>query len=209
MNEPPRKRRKTSSPPQAPSSPLRKPPRRPSFASPTKASLARNYPSLLPTRTPPRDNFRTQTTQTRVSSPVRADTSPDHTEEGAEEGLPSAESPRGLKAQEGPRRGALFSSPSKRPLRAIQSPLKDASAVQQDQLNRPEDEVMNVDGHNGKEKKARLDPEIEIRKQEKERLQRQVGELEAQVSKCAQEIAAERERIPDDPILPAHQAGLK
>lgn len=32
------------------SSPLRKPPRRPSFASPTKASLARNYPSLLPQR---------------------------------------------------------------------------------------------------------------------------------------------------------------
>jgi hypothetical protein len=50
MDEPARKRRKTSSPAEQPSSPLKRPPRRPSFASPTKASLARNYPNLLPTR---------------------------------------------------------------------------------------------------------------------------------------------------------------
>lgn len=38
------------------SSPLKRPPRRPSFASPTKASLARNYPSLLPTRLSPSES---------------------------------------------------------------------------------------------------------------------------------------------------------
>jgi hypothetical protein len=53
MDEPSRKRRKTSSP--APSSPRGQPARRRSFASPTKASLARNYPSLLPPQSPARD----------------------------------------------------------------------------------------------------------------------------------------------------------
>lgn len=68
MDEPPRKRRKTSSPIRAPTSPLRKPPRRPSFASPTKASLARSYPTLLPTRTPPSKDVRVPEQKAPVSS---------------------------------------------------------------------------------------------------------------------------------------------
>jgi hypothetical protein len=49
MNEPPRKKRRTLSPRERErsSSPLKKPPRRPSFASPTKASLARFNPDLI------------------------------------------------------------------------------------------------------------------------------------------------------------------
>ncbi|CAI6340019.1 unnamed protein product [Periconia digitata] len=42
----------TKARPDRSSSPLKKPPRRPSFASPTKASLARNYPNLLSRRSP-------------------------------------------------------------------------------------------------------------------------------------------------------------
>ncbi|KAJ4985668.1 hypothetical protein SVAN01_08843 [Stagonosporopsis vannaccii] len=213
MNEPPRKRRKTSSPPQAPSSPLRKPPRRPSFASPTKASLARNYPNLLPTRTPPREDARARTKQARTSD--GADSFPTYTQDGLEEEtqLSSAKSQTPSGAQEGPLRGILFSSPGKRPARAPgavpRSPLKNAPAVQQNQLTRPEKAALDEDGQSDKNaQKSRPDPEIESRKQEKARLQREVEELEAQVSRCTKEIAVEQQRATDDTLLPAQRADL-
>ncbi|KAF2799585.1 hypothetical protein K505DRAFT_370894 [Melanomma pulvis-pyrius CBS 109.77] len=63
MDEPARKRRRTTPPDERgrQSSPLKKPPRRPSFASPTKASLARFNPNLLPsTSSTPRPDSRGQ-----------------------------------------------------------------------------------------------------------------------------------------------------
>ncbi|KAF3007366.1 hypothetical protein E8E13_000155 [Curvularia kusanoi] len=165
MDEPPRKRRKTSSPIRAPTSPLRKPPRRPSFASPTKASLARSYPTLLPTRTPPPKDVRV----TEQKAPV-----------------PSA--------------GATST--------ARRSPLAEAQAVQQNKLSRP------IEGALGQERKGKgagvlpLNPDLEKKKQEKARLEREVEELEAQVSRCVSEIASEQKRVADATLLPAQRADL-
>jgi hypothetical protein len=112
MDEPPRKRRKTSSPVPPPSSPLRKPPRRPSFASPTKASLARNYPNLLPTRTSPRQDSYARGQRALELSVDGAGPSPKDVEES------SKRPPR------------AFSAPRR-------SPLAEAPSVQQNQLSRP------------------------------------------------------------------------
>lgn len=213
MNEPPRKRRRTSSPAQASSSPLRKPPRRPSFASPTKASLARSYPNLLPTRTPPRDYVRLQGKQAPPSVLGADNTPPRETEALGDEDmeLPATPSQR---EQDGPRRGILFSSPSKRPPRAPsavkQSPLAEASPIQQNQLTRPVEEALDTEGLRQTEKgtKLSLDPEIEKRKREKARLQRELEELEAQVSRCTKEIVAEQQRGVHDTLPPAQRADL-
>lgn len=214
MDEPPRKRRKTSSPVRASSSPLRKPPRRPSFASPTKASLARNYPELLPTRTPPRKNFRTGGEQARTLALDGAEHSPRYAEKSHEEPAdPQASQPHNIvEVQEVPRRGVLLSSPSKRPPRAVsatrRSPLAEAPAVQQNQRTRRVEEALDTDGLNKKTRKFPLDPEFGKRKQEKARLQREVQELEAQVSRCTNEIAVEQQRAEDASLLPAQRADL-
>ncbi|KAJ8111937.1 hypothetical protein OPT61_g5580 [Boeremia exigua] len=201
MDGPPRKRRKTSSPPQPSPSPLRKPPRRPSFASPTKASLARNYPNLLPTRTIPHDDVRGGQGQA-------GDDPEDRAEEEVE--LPTAASQKSPEAQQNPCRGMLFSSPSKRltrkPNTVSRAPLEHASAVQQDQPTRPVEKTLDMAVQ---EKKAKLlDPEIERRKQEKSRLQREIEALEAQVSRCTKEIVAEQERAADDTLSPAQRLDL-
>lgn len=216
MNEPPRKRRRTSSPPPALPSPLRKPPRRPSFASPTKASLARSYPSLLPTQTPLLDKVRAQAEQARASVLNVAGTPPENTTEGPEEETesPSAEPQGRSEIQEGPSRGILFSSPGKRPTRApgavTRPPPRDAPAVQQDQPTKPEEAALDRDDQTEKRaQKSRPDPEVERRRQERARLQREVEELEAQVSRCTKEIAAEQQRAADDTLLPAQRADLK
>ena len=154
MDGPPRKRRKTSSPAQALSSPLRKPPRRPSLASPTKASLARNYPNLLPTRTPPREDVRAR------------------------------ENPAQAFVREG------------------------AGTLPKETGDTHEEEALDTNGQDEKVKKPPLDPEIERRKQEKARLQREVDELEAQVLRCTNEIVAEQQRAADDAVLPAQRAEL-
>lgn len=216
MDEPPRKRRKTSSPVQATSSPLRKPPRRPSYASPTKASLARNYPNLLPTRTPPRDDVRARENQARAFVLGEGDAPPKEAEDKGEEepDLPATPSQRGLGEQEGPRRSILFSSPSKRPPRASsvpnRSPLAKAPAIQQNQLTRPVEDVSDTDGprQTKKAKEPPSDPELERRNQERVRLQLEVQELEAQVSRCTKEIAAEQQRRADDALTPTQRADL-
>lgn len=215
MNEPPRKRRKTSSPPQAPSSPLRKPPRRPSFASPTKASLARDYPNLLPTHTPPREDVHARAKQARAYVLDGAGTSPKDIEVGPEEEmeLPWTEGHRQSEAQEGLRRGGLFPLSSKQSPRAsdtvTRSPLKDAPAAQHNQLTRPEEDALDTDGSSNEEaQKTRLDPEVERRKQEKAQLEREIIQLEAQVSRCTKEIAAEQKRTSDETLLPAQRVDL-
>lgn len=214
MDEPPRKRRKTSSPAQITSSPLRKPPRRPSSASPTKASLARNYPNLLPTRTPPHGDVRSRGEQARRRALDRVSTPPKEVEKRAEDEAELRSSPpqRGLEDQERPRRGIILSSPSKgspRPKGALRrSPLALAPADHRNQLNRPTDDALGADGQTEKVKRPPLDPEVEKRRQEKARLQREIEELEAQVSRCTIEIAAGQQRDTNDALLPTQRADL-
>ena len=180
MDEPPRKRPKTSSPERPPSSPLRKPPRRPSFASPTKASLARNYPNLLPTRTSPRQDLR-----------ARGQQAPDLFVDGA---------------------GQDVEESSKRPPRAFRaprrSPLAEAPSVQQNQFSRPAEEALDTEGPKRGTETHQLGPVLEKKKKERARLQREVEELEAHVSRCAKEIQAEQQRAADVALPHAQRADL-
>jgi hypothetical protein len=214
MEEPPRKRRKTSSPPQQESSPLRKPPRRPSFASPTKASLARNYPTILPTRTPPRKDARSRVEQAWRRIIDEFDAAGEEKEDGVQEHTQLGSSPpqRRLEAQKRPRQGVLFSSPTKRPPRPKgalrRSPLAPAPSDQRNQLTRPGEDTLD-EGEDGQQEKAKrppLNPEFEKRRQEKTRLQREVEELEAQVARCTNEIAAEQQRAIQDTLTPSQRA---
>ena len=214
MDEPPRKRRKTSSPTQHESSPLRKPPRRPSFASPTKASLARDYPNLLPTRTPPREDVRSRGEQVQRRAIDGTNTAGEEIDDGSEEHAELRSSPpqRGREDQERPRQGVLFSSPTKRPPRPKgalrRSPLAPAPSDQRDQLNRPLEDTLD-EGEGGqleKIKRPPLDPEVEKRRREKMKLQREVEELEAQVARCTNEIAAEQQRAIHDTLTPSQRA---
>ena len=248
MDEPPRKRRRTSSPLEKASSPLRKPARRPSFASPTKASLARNHPDLLTSRTlstdspaksSPRKNVLARGKQARAyvlgetvvneafgEELLRGDDAQD-TSAGArpplkqktiprarsttgnrrasihvdavddeELELPATPSQRGLEPQDGPRRGVLFSSPSKRPARvndSVKHSLLQQKARPSD-TSGTEDDLGNQRRQPPAEKRPPPDPEVEKRKQEKARLLREAQELEAQVARCAEEIAKEQQR---------------
>ncbi|KAH7400776.1 hypothetical protein DE146DRAFT_653952 [Phaeosphaeria sp. MPI-PUGE-AT-0046c] len=261
MDEPARKRRKTSSPTEGPSSPLRKPPRRPSFASPTKASLARNYPNLLPSRpttsgTTSRPNSRgdifargkqarayifgetdvqEQLSQeaTRNDESVVEESSVQHMtprarkprrpQSGAIEGdtiaedeeqdLPTTPSQRGLEEQDGPRRGILYSSPSKRPPRMKgpikQSPLRPKAPPVQQVTPSQEDGPEEIDTEEATAKKQPPNPELEKRKQERARLEREVKELEAQVSRCAEEIVKEQQRSQDEALRASDRASLQ
>ncbi|KAF3049743.1 hypothetical protein E8E11_004209 [Didymella keratinophila] len=214
MDEPPRKRRKTSSPTQQESSPLRKPPRRPSFASPTKASLARNYPSLLPTRTPPREDVRSRGEQARRRATDEIGTADEEKEDGTQEHTELGSSPpqRGRKDQERPRQGVLFSSPTKHPRRPKgalrRSPLAPAPSDQRNQLTRPAEDTLDEaeDRQQEKVKRRPLDPEVEKRRQEKTKLQREVEELETQVARCTNEISAEQQRATHDTLAPSQRA---
>ena len=254
MDEPARKRRRTNSPQEErdrQSSPLRKPPRRPSFASPTKASLARNYPDLLrPTSAGPasrlssRGDVLSRGKQARAFVLGETDARPDdipiddaareaaiESAEGRasaqnttprarqvgpraapattgaldedEPELPPTPSQRGFEEQDGPRRGVLFSSPSKRPPR-MKDPVKQSPLRPKAQPTRTLDfttAVENLDENDTTQvlpqKSQPPDPEIEKRKQEKGRLQRELELLEAQVSRCTDEIAREQQRAPD------------
>ncbi|CAO2648015.1 Nn.00g089370.m01.CDS01 [Neocucurbitaria sp. VM-36] len=266
MDEPARKRRKTNSPEERErqSSPLRKPPRRPSFASPTKASLARNYPNLLrPTsaggeasRPSSRGDILARGKQARAfvlgqtdtqkeanlgaSEDVEGDTTgaaqeplskvqnvtpraqkttghrsapiPTRPLDEDEADLPTTPSQRGLEEQDEPRRGILYSSPSKRPPRmkdpVKQSPLRPKAPPVQ---NLPITQSVEVDqGENDiqAQQQSPPDPEVERRKQEKAQLQRELEDLEAQVSKCTQEITREQHRAPDEAIPPTERTEL-
>jgi hypothetical protein len=129
--------------------------------------------------------------------------------------LPATSSQKDLEEQDAPRRGVLFSSPSKRPPRVKdpvkKSPLKlKAPAVQSDDLaTTVEDGLANEDTEGAKQKRQPPDPEIERRKQEKARLQRKVAELEAEVSRCIEEVVKEQRRAPDEALRITERADLK
>ena len=53
------------------------------------------------------------------------------------------------------------------------------------------------------------DPELERRKQEKARLQREVEELESQISQCIDEIDKEQRRGPNEALLPQERDSLR
>jgi hypothetical protein len=59
------------------------------------------------------------------------------------------------------------------------------------------------------QKKLPPDPEVERRKQEKARLQREVEELESQVSRCIEEVIKEQRRGPEDSLRPPERDSLK
>ncbi|KAL6711213.1 hypothetical protein ACN47E_005744 [Coniothyrium glycines] len=256
MNESVRKRRRTNSPQDErdrQSSPLRRPPRRPSFASPTKSSLARNYPDLLPTnpissparRPTSRGGIPVRGQQARASTPgdlggatflhagqggreLGPAVDPPQTDglnttpraqrpterrhsprsrranDDEEPELPPTPSQRGLEEQDGPRRGILFSSPSKRPPRVRkstkQSPSRPKAAPTQElDLTRADDDIEMLQPHESAPVKHQpRDPDVERREQERAELRRELELLEAQVSKCSDEILQEQQRSPDD-----------
>lgn len=244
MDEPARKKRRTSSPLERASSPLRKPPRRPSFASPTRASLARNYPNLLSFNpTSARSPIRARGKQARAFVLGETDTQEEssqgimqeetsETVAGAEQrlpyvgnvtprarkmtgqktagvptgaieddelDLPTTPSQRGLEEQDEPRRGVLFSSPSKRPPRAKDSVKQSQLRPKAPPVQPPAPERQVEDGpddgaQDPPEKREPPDPDLERRKQEKARLQKEVDHLEAQISGCVEEIVKEQKR---------------
>lgn len=181
MDGPPRKRQKTASPNDRASSPLRKPPRRPSFASPTKASLARNYPNLLAKK------------RTRKTTP-RA--------ERDDEELPATPSQVVTEEQSEPRRGILFSSPSKRPPRK-KEPIQSSSLNPESPQAAEESSIAE-----GPAVKQKPDPELEWKEQEKERLLREVEELEEQISQCTKEAAKLQQQSPEHILQPTERDDL-
>jgi hypothetical protein len=267
MSEPPAKRRRTNSPEQRASGPLKQPPRRrPSFASPTKASLARGYPNILastsvlapsPKRSTHGDIIargkqarafvlgetdvqpgtqpggfgeeseatvgaheasgdQNTTPRARKINLVAARRAPidAHRVDQDETELPATPSQKGLE-QDAPRRGVLFSSPSKRPPRVKdpvkRSPLKPkAPAVQSDDLaTSVEDGPVDEDTEHARQRRQPPDPDVERRKQKKARLQREVEELEAEVSRCVEEVVNEQRRTPEEALRPTERADLK
>ncbi|KAG9192874.1 hypothetical protein G6011_11608 [Alternaria panax] len=216
MNEPPAKRRRTNSPDELPSSPLRKPPRRPSFASPTKASLARNYPNLLsssPLKASPRRN-RQAAVLARHGPRGRQERETELPDENDESELPGTPLQNALEKSKQPRRGILFSSPSKRRPR-VKDPVKQpppnlkAPAVQSDDITGLiEDGPVEDITQDVVQKRQPPDPEIERKKQEKARLERKVEELESQVSRCIEEVVKEQRRGPEDSLRPPERDSL-
>jgi len=256
-------------------SPLKQRPRRPSFASPTKSSLARNYPDLFPGPRPERPSslgLGTSNTNERVDFLARgkearafvmgekdkqAKSRPEKAANGeesqaatgalqprvSEQGditprarrktaqpkpltmgnvseeepdLPTTPSQRPLEEQDTPRRGALYSSPSKRPPRLKDpikpSPLKArAPAVQHDLSERPLDEPIEqevADPTAETRDKKHPDPELERRRQGRTRLRRELKELESQVSQCTEEIEKVQKQSATHVLQPAERDAL-
>ncbi|KAF1959788.1 hypothetical protein CC80DRAFT_405926 [Byssothecium circinans] len=254
------------------SSPLRKPPRRPSFASPTKASLARNYPSLLPQPRPSSsgsavagqngyghihakgrearayilgdkdtqsssrqetengedhshaiaaaEQARTQESQNVTPRAQRTGTYKKAITNGGiirndDADLPMTPSQRALEEHDTPRRGILYSSPSKRPQKlksmAKQSPLRPKAApVQQNESEMlPDGPVENGEAE-VENKKTREPPnsELEQRRREKNRLAKELKDLENQVSRCTEEIGKIGAQSATHVLTPAEREDL-
>jgi hypothetical protein len=129
--------------------------------------------------------------------------------------LPGTPSQNDRENPKQPRRGILFSSPSKRPPR-VRDPVKQppptsrAPAVQPDDITGPiEDGPVEDVTQEAVQERQPPDPEIERRRQEKARLQREVEELEAQVSRCIDEVVKEQRRGPEDSLRPPERDSLK
>ena len=119
-------------------------------------------------------------------------------------GTPSQESFEGQHQQQ--HRGNLFFSASKRPphVKGLvkQSPASQkAPAVQSDDITRTVEDGPTQEGTQAvAQQRQPPDPEVKKRKQEKARLQRQVEELESDVSRCVEEITKEQRRAPDESL---------
>ncbi|KAF2033594.1 hypothetical protein EK21DRAFT_98022 [Setomelanomma holmii] len=238
MDEPARKRRKTSSPAAE----------RPSNLLPSRAISARS-----PSRPDNRGDLLARGKQARafvlgeaevqeeLSQEVERDDRSQDTEAGAQQqpafvqnvapraqkvagqrraadedepDLPTTPSQQGLEEQDGPRRGLLFSSPSKRPPRvkdpAKQSPLRPKAPPVQEASSTQNIADGPVEIEDGKQDKRQLpDPEVERRKQVKAKLQREVAELEAQVLRCIEEIVKEQQRQPGQALGAADKRDLE
>ena len=129
--------------------------------------------------------------------------------------LPPTSSERGLQEQDSPRRGVLFSSPSKRPPRAKniapRSPLKpkEANLQMNTAVSSSENGLDEAQGAPKAENKPLVDPQVEKKKQEKARLKRELEELESQVSKCVEEIAKEQRREPEQALRETERRALR
>ncbi|KAF2199845.1 hypothetical protein GQ43DRAFT_442099 [Delitschia confertaspora ATCC 74209] len=245
MAEPTAKRRRTT-PPDAidgTTSPLKKRPVRPSFASPTKASLARYNPGLLPRATSTesaisksnrqgeaisrgkqarayilggngeeesgnRGDMVAGAEQPGASNPAnitpraQRTRSTDGGEGQEEEDLPITPSVRALQNQDTPRRGILYSSPSRRPPRQ--------KGVTQESLTRPKDDFaipgaqdkpagVQEDGQGGPSGQQENGPDHLLEKKlEKERLQRIVQDLEEEISHYTRMLQEEQSRNAND-----------
>ncbi|KAF2687365.1 hypothetical protein K458DRAFT_429301 [Lentithecium fluviatile CBS 122367] len=130
--------------------------------------------------------------------------------------LPTPPSQRIAEEQDTPRRGILYSSPSKRP-RPRKDPAKASSLksgappVQQERSEIPLDEPLDdeVEAPTAEKKqKQPPDPELEKRKQERKRLLREVKELESQVSRCTDEIVKMQEQSATHVLEPAEREDL-
>lgn len=265
MDEPPRKRRKTASPGahERESSPLKKPPRRPSFASPTKASLARFNPNLLPPR-PTSSSSATSRPDSRgdilnhgkqARAFIFGETERDGGEEeiaedDQDQALAGAKDQRSSKAQnvtprprrigertrsslpthglleeeaelptspsraaeqqDTPRRGVLYSSPSKRPPRvkdiAGQSPLK--SRQQEVRGVRAATTAAEEQAQEEAKKMKQPDPELEKKKWERDVLLRELQELEKDVAECASHITRLQDQPPTKAFSPSQRDNL-
>lgn len=220
MNEPERKRRRTNSPTDEASSrqssPLRKQTRRPSFASPTKASLARNYPNLLlekslasPARRSPSRGIAARGQQARASGLGQGDVRPDGF---GMKGRPYDNSNDKYAEENGyeHQNGTLFSSPSKRPPRMktaekqIPKEPETRSTLELDHAAAIDQGSTMADPETNAQKQGPPDPEIERKKRERVQLQRELAALDAQVSRCVEEISREKKR-PSDEILKGSQ----
>ncbi|KAF2016184.1 hypothetical protein BU24DRAFT_450763 [Aaosphaeria arxii CBS 175.79] len=261
MDQPARKRRKTASPGQSEreSSPLKKPPRRPSFASPTKASISRFNPSLLPARaTSPgkaasRPSSRGEILnrgkrardfilggnesqeesaqgirQSIAGANERANAPGDLTPRAhritrtgdttkgrdralinEDEDLPSSPA-RQVESEDRPRRGVLFSSPSKRPTRKRQfgkavpqgidsqaaTPLPRSSPVVEGS-NDASVEMEDTRQDDTAKERTTPDPEEESRKHERETLLRELKGLQDDIGWCRNKIERYQESIPE------------
>lgn len=218
MDEPARKKRRTLSPRERDrsSSPLKKPPRRPSFASPTKASLARFNPDLIPSVLRKQSGsalgrgkqgrasiFNLQSGHIPGSQPAHgkdiqakegaaqatslgyrepaASSNRTQAAEGREQELelPTSSSPRAMEYGS-PRRGTLFSSPTKRPPRKAVHVRSKPAKSRQDGEQRTTAREDQTD-HTALKWEA-PNPELERKKREKEKLLRELEELEKDIS---------------------------
>lgn len=162
------------------------------------------------------EDISAQSATPRAQRPARPDNAAltgDAPDEDEDQDLPSTPTQLGLEEQDGPRRGILYSSPSKRPPRVRgavkQSPLRPkAPPVQQVTPSReegPEDTELQAEVA----KKQLPDPELEKRKQEKARLQHEVEELVAQVARCTEEIVKEQQRGPNESLRASERESLQ
>jgi hypothetical protein len=250
MSAPAAKRRKTSSPEaiDAGVSPLKKRPIRRSFASPTKASLARFNPGLLPSARSTeqrgslggeaiakgRDSrayilgneatngkhkeLRSQTndqgegdageltgSQALKTTPRNKRTGKIGGMDGAEDDeLPETPDTRALAQKDTPRRGILYSTPSKRPPRqknATEEPQHDSNEQRPSKPENQTDDARpeNQDAKAGAEQGKEPDPLVE-KKLEKERLLRMIEDLEEEVDEYAELLGKEQGRSADEII---------